>query len=51
MTVKGRQRPEQRRKAVARLGVLIVVGVLAYQAWTPLLDAVAPFLAPLVAGG
>lgn len=35
----------------ASLGVLIVVGVSAYQVWTPVLDAVAPFLAPLVGGG
>ena len=35
----------------ASLGVLIVVGVSAYQVWTPVLDAMAPFLAPLVGGG
>jgi len=35
----------------ASLGVLIVVGVSAYQVWTPVLDPAAPFLAPLVGGG
>ena len=35
----------------ASVGVLIVVGVAAYQVWTPVLDPAAPFLAPLVGGG
>jgi macrolide transport system ATP-binding/permease protein len=35
----------------ASVGVLIVVGVSAYQVWTPVLDPAAPFLAPLVGGG
>jgi macrolide transport system ATP-binding/permease protein len=35
----------------ASLGVLIVVGVSAYQVWTPVLDPAAPILAPLVGGG
>jgi macrolide transport system ATP-binding/permease protein len=35
----------------ASVGVLIVVGVSAYQVWTPILDPAAPFLAPLVGGG
>jgi len=34
----------------AGLGVLIVVAVSAYQVWTPVLDPMAPFLAPLVGG-
>jgi macrolide transport system ATP-binding/permease protein len=34
----------------ASLGVLIVVGVSAYQVWTPVLDPVAPVLAPIVGG-
>jgi macrolide transport system ATP-binding/permease protein len=34
----------------ASLGVLIVVVVSAYQEWTPVLDPLAPFLAPLVGG-
>jgi macrolide transport system ATP-binding/permease protein len=34
----------------ASLGVLIVVGVSAYQVWTPVLDPVAPLLAPVVGG-
>jgi putative ABC transport system permease protein len=34
----------------ASLGVLIVVGVCAYQVWNPVLDPVAPLLAPLVGG-
>jgi macrolide transport system ATP-binding/permease protein len=34
----------------ASLGVLIVVAVSAYQVWTPVLDAAAPLLAPLVGG-
>ncbi|MFN8444070.1 MAG: ATP-binding cassette domain-containing protein [Caldilineaceae bacterium] len=34
----------------ASLGVLIVVGISAYQVWTPVLDPLAPFLAPLVGG-
>lgn len=35
----------------ASIGVLVVVAVSAYQVWTPVLDAAAPFLAPLVGGG
>jgi len=35
----------------ASVGVLIVVAVSAYQVWTPVLDPVVPFLAPLVGGG
>jgi macrolide transport system ATP-binding/permease protein len=35
----------------ASIGLLIVVGVSAYQVWTPVLDPVAPFLAPIVGGG
>jgi macrolide transport system ATP-binding/permease protein len=35
----------------ASAGVLIVVAVSAHQVWTPVLDPVAPFLAPLVGGG
>jgi macrolide transport system ATP-binding/permease protein len=35
----------------ASVGVLIVVGVSAYQVWTPVLDSAAPILAPLVGGG
>jgi macrolide transport system ATP-binding/permease protein len=31
-------------------GVLIVVGVSAYQVWTPVLDPLAPLLAPVVGG-
>ena len=34
----------------ASLGVLVVVGVSAYEVWTPVLDPVAPFLAPVVGG-
>jgi macrolide transport system ATP-binding/permease protein len=34
----------------ASLGVLIVVGVSAYQVWTPVLDPLAPLLAPAVGG-
>jgi macrolide transport system ATP-binding/permease protein len=34
----------------ASLGVLVVVAVSAYQVWTPVLDPVAPFLAPLIGG-
>ena len=34
----------------ASVGVLIVVGVAAYQVWTPVLDPAAPLLAPLVGG-
>ncbi len=34
----------------ASLGVLIVVGVSAYQVWTPVLDPAAPLIAPLVGG-
>jgi macrolide transport system ATP-binding/permease protein len=32
------------------LGVLIVVGVSAYQVWTPILDPLAPIAAPLLGG-
>ena len=32
----------------ASLGVLVVIGVSAYQVWTPVLDPEAPLLAPLV---
>jgi macrolide transport system ATP-binding/permease protein len=35
----------------ASLGVLTVVAVSAYQVWTPVLDPVVPFLAPLIGGG
>jgi macrolide transport system ATP-binding/permease protein len=34
----------------ASLGVLIVVGVSAWQVWSPVLDPAAPLLAPLVGG-
>ena len=34
----------------ASLGVIIVVAVSAYQAWTPVLDPAAPFLAPILGG-
>lgn len=34
----------------ASVGVLIVVGVSAYQVWTPVLDPAAPLLAPAVGG-
>lgn len=34
----------------ASVGVLIVVAVSAYQVWTPVLDPVTPFLAPLIGG-
>jgi macrolide transport system ATP-binding/permease protein len=34
----------------ASLGILIVIGVSAYQVWTPVLDPAAPLLAPLVGG-
>jgi macrolide transport system ATP-binding/permease protein len=34
----------------ASLGVLIVIGVSAYQVWSPVLDPAAPLLAPLVGG-
>ena len=34
----------------ASVGVLIVIGVSAYQVWTPVLDPIAPVLAPLVGG-
>jgi macrolide transport system ATP-binding/permease protein len=34
----------------ASLGILIVVGISAYQIWTPVLDPIAPFLAPLIGG-
>jgi macrolide transport system ATP-binding/permease protein len=32
----------------ASIGMLVVVGVSAYQTWTPVMDAVIPILAPLV---
>jgi macrolide transport system ATP-binding/permease protein len=34
----------------ASVGVLIVVGVSAYQLWTPVLDPAVPLLAPLIGG-
>ena len=34
----------------ASVGVLIVIGVAAYQVWSPVLDPAAPLLAPLVGG-
>jgi macrolide transport system ATP-binding/permease protein len=34
----------------ASLGVLVVIGVSAYQVWSPVLDPAAPLLAPLVGG-
>jgi macrolide transport system ATP-binding/permease protein len=34
----------------ASIGTLVVVAVSAYQTWTPVLDPVAPFLAPLIGG-
>lgn len=34
----------------ASLGVIFVVAVSAFQIWTPVLDPVAPFLAPLIGG-
>ena len=34
----------------ASLGTLVVVGVSAYQSWTPVLDPFVPFAAPLVGG-
>jgi macrolide transport system ATP-binding/permease protein len=34
----------------ASLGTLVVVAVSAYQQWTPVLDPVTPFLAPVVGG-
>lgn len=34
----------------AGLGLLIVVAVSAYQVWTPVLDAAAPILAPVIGG-
>ena len=34
----------------ASVGVLIVIGVAAYQVWSPVLDPAAPALAPLVGG-
>jgi macrolide transport system ATP-binding/permease protein len=34
----------------ASIGVLIVIGVSAYQVWSPVLDPAAPILAPLVGG-
>ncbi len=34
----------------ASIGVLIVIGVSAYQVWSPVLDPAAPALAPLVGG-
>lgn len=34
----------------ASIGILIVVAVSAYQVWTPVLDATAPALAPIIGG-
>ena len=34
----------------ASLGILVVVAVSAYQVWTPVLDPLAPFFAPLIGG-
>jgi macrolide transport system ATP-binding/permease protein len=34
----------------ASLGILIVVGVSAYQVWSPVLDPMAPVLAPIIGG-
>jgi macrolide transport system ATP-binding/permease protein len=34
----------------ASLGVIVVVAVSAHQGWTPVLDAAAPFVAPLIGG-
>lgn len=34
----------------ASLGVLVVIGVAAYEVWTPVLDPAAPLLAPVVGG-
>ncbi len=34
----------------ASLGVLVVVGVSAYQSWTPVLDPLVPLVAPLIGG-
>ena len=34
----------------ASLGTLVVVGVAAYQSWTPVLDPLVPFAAPLIGG-
>jgi macrolide transport system ATP-binding/permease protein len=34
----------------ASLGVIIVVAVSAFELWTPVLDPVAPFLAPIIGG-
>jgi macrolide transport system ATP-binding/permease protein len=34
----------------ASLGILVVVGVSAYQLWTPVLDPAAPIFAPLIGG-
>jgi ABC-type lipoprotein export system ATPase subunit/cell division protein FtsX len=34
----------------ASLGVIIVIGVSAYQLWTPVLDPAVPFLVPLIGG-
>lgn len=34
----------------ASIGTLVVVAVSAYQTWTPVLDPVAPFLAPVIGG-
>jgi macrolide transport system ATP-binding/permease protein len=33
------------------IGILVVVGVSAYQVWTPVLDPLAPLLSPVVGGG
>ena len=34
----------------ASAGMLVVVGVAAYQTWTPVIDPIAPVLAPLIGG-
>jgi ABC-type antimicrobial peptide transport system permease subunit len=34
----------------ASLGTLVVVGVSAYESWTPVLDPYVPFAAPLIGG-
>ena len=34
----------------ASLGTLVVVGVSAYQSWTPVLDPLVPLAAPLIGG-
>jgi ABC-type antimicrobial peptide transport system permease subunit len=34
----------------ASVGMLVVVGVAAYNSWTPVMDPVAPLVAPLIGG-